>query len=210
MTSKRRAEPCTRSSCVATRTSSATRMPAPPGRVRERWEAIKTEQEGRRASSTTSPSRCPRCSTRARCSAGRLRPGTTGPTSTGPLAKVARGARRARRGDRAGGPARTGDRAGRARRSASSATSSSRSSTSRAFLNVDPELALRATTAPLPRAGRARRASRGRGGRDLGRARARRAGAHGTSARRQSSGRACHRDGRRNAAVLVFRRGSEA
>ena len=38
---------CTRSSSNGTRTSSATSRPRPPGDVRENWETIKREQEGR-------------------------------------------------------------------------------------------------------------------------------------------------------------------
>ena len=58
------------------------------GAVRERWEAIKSEQEAARASSMTFPGRCPRCSRPARCSAGRLPPATTGPISPARLAKI--------------------------------------------------------------------------------------------------------------------------
>ena len=59
------------------------------GRVRERWEAIKTEQEGRegRLPRRARP-RSPLCSSHARCSGVRRPSATTGPTSTGPAAKV--------------------------------------------------------------------------------------------------------------------------
>ena len=55
-----------------------------PGQVRRSWEQIKSDQEGRRASSTMSRRCCRRCCTRARCSAGRRRSGSTGTPGTVP------------------------------------------------------------------------------------------------------------------------------
>ena len=120
----------TRSSCGAIRTSSETSTRALPGGVRERWEAVKTEQEGARASSTTFRRRSRRCSRHGRCSAARLRSATTGPTSPGRSRSSARSWRERGSGDPGGG-AGARDRARRRGLRASWAISSSRSSTSR-------------------------------------------------------------------------------
>ena len=52
------------------------------GRVRERWEAIKTEQEGRTGVFHDVPEALPGSSMRARCSAARRPSGSTGRSST--------------------------------------------------------------------------------------------------------------------------------
>ena len=147
------------------------------GRVRERWEAIKTEQEGRVRRLPRRPrGAARRCSTRARCSAGPPPSGSTGPDLDGRAREAARGARRARGRARARRPARPRRPRPIRASSPSSATSSSPSSTSPGVVNVDPELALRATTGRFVAARRARRAARRRGGGELGGARPRRPG----------------------------------
>ena len=130
--------------------------PPAPARLRRgrgahagsRARALGADQDrrrrGARASSTTSPSRCRRCSTRARCSGARRRSATTGPTSPGRSRRSRRSCRAPGELARAGEPApetepdeRVVDEVGDvlftvvnlARR-----------------LNVDPELALRRTT----------------------------------------------------------------
>ena len=55
--------------------------PGSPEAVKRRWEELKTEQEGERASSTTSRSPCLRCSMLERCSGERRRPALFLPTS---------------------------------------------------------------------------------------------------------------------------------
>ena len=146
------------------------------GRVRERWEQIKSEQEGRDGD-------LPR---RARLAAGAAAGAQAAAPRRGRRLRLARprgaareGARGARRAG-GGGRARRASRARRprpTRRSRTrSATSSSRSSTSRGALNVDPELALRATNARfVARVERAEELAAARG-RALERAAARRAG----------------------------------
>ena len=103
----------------------------PPAACASAGSRSRPSRRGAPGSSTTCPPRCRRCSRRARCSGARSRPASTGPTSTGPLAKVreelarARSRGRPRRASRPPRPSRT-------RRSrTSSATSSSPPSTSR-------------------------------------------------------------------------------
>ena len=117
--------------------------PAPPARLRRRGSSHRRagaasagrrsspSKRGGKACSTTFQAPCRRCSRRARCSAARPRSGSTGPISTGPLAKLRRGARRARRGNRARRCPAAGDRAvargvRRGRRPALHASSTSR------------------------------------------------------------------------------------
>ena len=88
MTSRRSPARCTRSSSAAIRTSSATRSPTRPAGCASGGRRSRPSRRAARASSTTFPRRCPGCSTRARCSAGRPPSGSTGPTSTAPLAKM--------------------------------------------------------------------------------------------------------------------------
>ena len=151
----------TRSSSAGTRTSSATPRRGPPAACASAGRRSSPSRRGGRGSSTTCPSRCRRSCTRARCSAARPRSASTGPDLAGPLAKLAEeldelaGGVDASRRDRAPETEpdqRVFDELGDvlftvvnvARR-----------------LNVDPELALRATTRRFVDAGRASGGARG-------------------------------------------------
>ena len=79
---------CTRSSSGATRTSSGRPRRGRPGGSASGGRQIKSEQEGRRASSTTCPSSLPALLHARKVQRAPRPPATTGPTSRGPLAKV--------------------------------------------------------------------------------------------------------------------------
>ena len=115
----------------ATRTSSATPRRDTAGRVRERWEQIKSEQEGREGVFHDVPASLPALLQARKVQRRAAAVGFDWPDLAGPLAKVRRGARRARgRARRA--PASRRPRPSPTRRSRTrSATCSSPSSTSR-------------------------------------------------------------------------------
>ena len=116
------------------------------GRVRERWEAIKTEQEGRAGVFHDVPEALPGLLHARKVQRRAAAAGFDWPDLDGPLAKV-REELAELEAELAPQPAAPRPRPSRTRRcSPSSATSSSRSSTSRGVVNVDPELALRATS----------------------------------------------------------------
>ena len=101
------------------------------GRVRERWEQIKAEQEGREGIFHDVPASLPALLQARKVQRRAVAVGFDWPDLDGPLAKVARGARRARGRGRARGRAAPRDRARPGASRTSSATCSSRSSTSR-------------------------------------------------------------------------------
>ena len=101
-----------------------------PGRVRERWEALKTEQEGREGIFHDVPDALPALLQARKVQRRAAAVGYDWPDLAGPLAKVQRGAGGARGGEHSRGRAGARDRARPARSSTSSATCSSRSSTS--------------------------------------------------------------------------------
>ena len=107
----------------ATRTSSATSMRRPPGAFARTGSGSRPSRRGARGSSTTSPSRCRRCSRRARCSGARALSGSSTPIwpARWPIStRAGRAESRARRGSVAR------DRSGPAATSRSSATCSAR------------------------------------------------------------------------------------
>ena len=130
VTSRRLRGRCTRSSSAAIRTCSATPVADSAGRVRERWEAIKTEQEGRTGVFHDVPEALPGLLHARKVQRRAAAVGLRLARSRRPAREAARRARRARGRARARGPARTRDRARPARVRASSATCSSPSSTS--------------------------------------------------------------------------------
>ena len=164
-TSSRSRATSTRSSCAAIRTSSATPTRAPPGRVRERWEAVKTEQEGREGIFHDVPEALPALLQARKVQRRAAAVGYDWPDLAGPLAKV-----REELGELEEAMARAGRRLPRP------------SPTRRVVhevgdllftvvnvarrLNVDPELALRATTRRFTATRRAGRRARRRRGED--------------------------------------------
>ena len=101
-----------------------------PGRVRERWEAIKSEQEGRRGIFHDVPATLPRCSSRGRCNGARRRWLRLADARRARSTSCAKSSTSCSR--RSSAPAGPRPRPSRTRASRpSSATCSSRSSTSR-------------------------------------------------------------------------------
>ena len=146
------------------------------GRVRERWEQVKTEQEGRDGIFHDVPGVAAGSPAGAEAAASRGRGRIRLARPRRAAREGARGARRAGGGGRAHRRAEPRDRARRAASRTRSATSSSRVVNLARRLNVDPELALRSTNARfVARVERAEGARR-RAGRALERAAARRAG----------------------------------
>ena len=158
------------------------------GRVRERWEAIKTEQEGRRGVFHDIPETLPALLLARKAQRRAAAVGYDWPDLEGPIEKL-----HEELGEllveveRAGRPAPETEPDERVEAELGdllfTVVNLAR------FVNVDPELALRGTTRALPRADRARRAARRRGGGDVGRARPRRRRSGGTSAPRRRSAR---------------------
>ena len=102
------------------------------GRVRERWEAIKTEAEGRSGVFHDVPDALPALLLARKAQRRAAAVGYDWPSLDGPSAKVQEELDELLRRARARRPARAGDRAGPRASRPSSATCSSRSSTSRA------------------------------------------------------------------------------
>ena len=140
------------------------------GRVRENWERIKVEQEGREGVFHDVPEALPACSTRARCSGVRRRWGSTSRTSRGRSRSSTRSSRELRpRSPAADAGAR--ERAATRASPTSSATCSSPCVNVARRLNVDPELELRRDDARGSVRGSRRRSARAaRDGRELERA----------------------------------------
>ena len=175
-----------------------------PGRVRERWEAIKSEQEGRIGVFHDVPESLPALLLARKVQRRAAAAGYDWPDLDGPAAKLREELDElAAEIERAGRPA--AETAPDARVEAELGDVLFSVVNLARFLNVDPELALRGGDPSLPRADRARRAARGRGGGDLGRARARRPGAvvrAGEGCARSCRSRVSRRRARRARAVL--------
>ena len=172
VTSRRSRAACTRSWSDGIRTYSVTPRPALPRACASGGRRSSPSRRGARASSTTSRALCRRCCRRARCSGVRLPSGTTGPISQDRSRRSARSSSSSRRRSRCSGC--------RHRRPSPSEASFGEVgdllftlvNVSRR-LNVDPELALRATTARFVERVERARAARRRRRPDLDRARAR-------------------------------------
>ena len=99
------------------------------GRVRERWEQVKAEQEGREGIFHDVPETLPALLQARKLQRRAVAAGFDWPDLAGPLAKIREELGELEARGRPGGGAEPGDRAGRARSRTRSATCSSRSST---------------------------------------------------------------------------------
>ena len=132
-----------------------------PGACARTGRRSSASRRGARGSSTTSRSRCRRCSTRARCSAARRRSASSTRTSTGALADLDDELRELKEALASAGEPAPETEPDRARLEELGDVLFAAVNVARR-LNVDPELALRATAQALRRPGRAGRAARRR------------------------------------------------
>ena len=135
----------TRSSSGAILTCSARPRPAPPGACASAGRRSRRSRKGGSGVFHDVPETLPALLLARKVQRRAAAVGYDWPDLDGPAAKVQRGARRAARGARARGPARARDRAGRRVEAELGDLLFTVVNLAR-FVNVDPELALRATT----------------------------------------------------------------